>query len=144
MVAAAAADGRSLAPVLAALANTTSDRQLLILAHKSDLARGNTQAIERVRTILSREMDALKAARGQGGASSRIESISKVQTKRRWFSFASAAEEDTQEFDEGLVWGGNGGFKWTDVEGVQIEWAASTLKGEEGLQQLETWVEQLE
>lgn len=88
-------------------------------------------------------MDALKAARGQGGASSRIENISKVQTKRKWFSLASTAEE-TQEEDESLVWGGVGGFKWEDVEGVRVEWAASTLKGEEGLQQLETWIEQLE
>lgn len=132
---------RALAPVLTALASThPAERKLLILAHKADLARGQTQALDRVRTVLSREMDGLKAARGASGG--RIEGIAKVQTRKRWW--AAASPEEPQDVDEGLVWGGVGGFKWEDVEGVEISWAASALGEENGLESLKEWIEALE
>ena len=38
------------------------------------------------------------------------------------------AEDSVEgEEDETLIWGGRGPFKWEDVEGVEIEWAASGL-----------------
>ena len=37
--------------------------------------------------------------------------------------------DDTAEVedDETLIWGGRGPFSWEDVEGLEIEWAASGL-----------------
>lgn len=61
--------------------------------------------------------------------------------------------EDGEEDIEGLIWGTEGTFKWEDVDGVEISWAASELKpdgkeeeGEksyQGLEQLVDWLEEL-
>lgn len=148
--------------------------KLFILAHKSDLIIRPTPtsacptipvatrltAIDRVRSILTREMDRLKAARGAVGG--RIEGMSRVATSgggswwSRLFGGSSSAAAPTAgddaeaEEDEALVWGGKGGFRWEDVEGVEIEWGASALgslkdvagsSGEgEGLSELKEWV----
>ena len=41
---------------------------------------------------------------------------------------AAAGEADGEgEEDESLIWGEKGGFRWEDVEGVDVEWAASGL-----------------
>lgn len=43
-------------------------------------------------------------------------------------SAASTGEVDGElEEDEGLVWGGKGGFRWEDVDGVEVDWACSAL-----------------
>ena len=141
--------GRQLPPILSALANLANQTgrtpRLLILAHKTDLlvrptppsttsppnipAQTRQVAVERLKSILSREMDRLKAARA-AGVGGRIEGMSRVSSGGRgWFGklFASAEVEGEVEEDEGLVWGGKGPFKWEDVDGVEIEWASSAL-----------------
>lgn len=119
--------------------------QLLILGHKTDLLSGDSTdskspadlsssaratAAERLRSILTREMDRLKAARG--GSGGRIEGMGKVQTSRgfwgRLFGAARAGEIEAEgEDDEAMVWGGPGQFRWEDVEGVDVAWAVSGL-----------------
>ena len=47
------------------------------------------------------------------------------------FGGGAAVETEEGEEDEGLVWGGKGGFKWEDVEGVKVVWGASALGGKE-------------
>lgn len=47
-----------------------------------------------------------------------------------WFGklFSSSGEvEGEVEEDETLVWGGKGGFKWEDVDGVEVDWGCSAL-----------------
>ena len=140
---------RQLPPILSALANLANQTgripRLLILAHKTDLlvrptppagtsppdipAQTRQVAIDRLKSILTREMDRLKAAR-TAGVGGRIEGMSKVSSGGRgWFGklFASAEVEGEVEEDEGLVWGGKGPFRWEDIDGVEIEWASSAL-----------------
>jgi signal recognition particle receptor subunit beta len=112
--------------------------RLLLCAHKSDqLTRSaddltpqtKQTAHERIRSILTREMDRLKLARG-AGVGGRIEGMGKVQGgSTSWWArlFGAAAPEAEAEDDEAAVWGGAGPFRWEDVEGVQVEWAASAL-----------------
>jgi len=146
-------NNRLLPPLLTTLASASLRNpsypppKFLFLAHKSDLLirptppavpsppnipdATRTTATERLRSILTREMDRLKAARGSTGG--KIEGMGKVAgTSNGGFFgklFASAPVEDAGEGeeDETLVWGGRGGFRWEDVEGVEIEWAASGL-----------------
>ena len=88
-------------------------------------------ATERLRSIVTREMDRLKAARGATGG--KIEGMSRVAGSSsggffgRLFSSAPAEDGAEGEDDESLVWGGRGAFQWADVEGVEVEWAASGL-----------------
>jgi signal recognition particle receptor subunit beta len=140
---------RQLPPILSALANLANQTgrfpRLLILAHKTDLlvrptppanpsppeipAQTRQVAIERLKSILTREMDRLKAAR-TAGVGGRIEGMSKVASGGRgWFGklFAGAEVEGEVEEDEGLVWGGKGPFGWEDIDGVEIEWGCSAL-----------------
>lgn len=145
-----AADSRQLPPLLTSMAGVASRRgptssplRLLILAHKADLLSSTTDALsppdlapqtrhtasERVRSVLTREMDRLKAARS--ASAGRIEGMGRVATRRGWFSrlFGSAAEpvaENTED-EEALVWGGAGAWNWDDVEGVEVEWGVSAL-----------------
>jgi signal recognition particle receptor subunit beta len=140
---------RQLPPILSALAHLANQTgrtpRLLILAHKTDLlirptppsttsppdipAQTRQVAVERLKSILTREMDRLKAARA-AGVGGRIEGMSKVSSGGRgWFGrlLASAEVEGEVEEDEGLVWGGKGPFRWEDIDGVEIEWASSAL-----------------
>lgn len=131
---------------------------LLILAHKADqLARGisapsattnssnealdpkiRTLAIERLKTVLTREMDRLKSARGS--TSGRIEGISSIpsSTSSTWNPFKLlfgnkavpkqlVLSEEGIEEAEAMIWGQPGRFKWEEVEGVTIDWAVSGL-----------------
>ena len=78
-------------------------------------------------------MDRLKQTRAATGG--RIEGISSVASSSKgWTRFfgigqsSRAVEGDGEvEEDEGLVWGGKGGFKWQDIEGVEIAWGAAAL-----------------
>ncbi|WWD15760.1 hypothetical protein CI109_100182 [Kwoniella shandongensis] len=149
-----------LPPVLTALTNlslrlppSAPQPKLLLLAHKTDLlvrpSPPTTQSppeipsttlvtsTDRLKSLLTREMDRLKSARG--GSGGKIEGMGKVagSTSGSWFSRlfgggssggVSVSEgEGEGEEDEALVWGGKGAFRWEDVEGIDIEWAASGL-----------------
>jgi signal recognition particle receptor subunit beta len=79
-------------------------------------------------------MDRLKSARGAVGG--KIEGMGHVSGGGGgWWArlfggsgaSAEAAEGQEAEEDEGLVWGGQGGWRWEDIEGVEVEWAASAL-----------------
>ena len=101
-------------------------------------------------------MDRLKQTRASTGG--RIEGISSVASASkgwgRFFGLGSsgnAAEGEGQGEDEGLVWGGKGGFRWEDVEGVEISWGVAALgpvnkaaKGDEevgeGLKEVREWM----
>lgn len=89
-------------------------------------------ALERVRSILTREMDRLKVSRGSGGVGGRIEGMGRVASggKSFWarlFGSSAAAEEPDAgaEDDEALVWGAAGPFRWEDVEGVEVSFATA-------------------
>ncbi|WVR05029.1 hypothetical protein IAU60_002041 [Kwoniella sp. DSM 27419] len=146
-----------LPPVLSALANVATRLppsapapKLLILAHKADLiARPApptthsppdipettfTTATDRVKSILTREMDRLKSSREASGG--KIEGMGRVAGGSsagffgRLFGSSGAGVSETAdegEEDEGLIWGGKGPFRWEDVEGVEVEWGASGL-----------------
>ena len=46
----------------------------------------------------------------------------------RLFGGSRAVLEGTgEEDDEALVWGNSGGFKWEDIEGVEVEWGSTAL-----------------
>ncbi|WVF72454.1 hypothetical protein IAT40_007269 [Kwoniella sp. CBS 6097] len=157
----AASVAEELPPILSALSNlairlppSSPPPKLLILAHKADLlarpAPPNTHsppeipeatlstATDRLKSILTREMDRLKTSRESTGG--KIEGMSRVSGGSssgffgRLFGFGGSGavaggsgEDDEDEVDESLVWGGKGSFRWEDVEGVEIEWAASGL-----------------
>ena len=76
-------------------------------------------------------MDRLKGARGSTGG--KIEGMGKVPGAStggffgKLFGGAPVEDGGEGEEDETLIWGGRGPFKWEDVEGVDIEWAASGL-----------------
>lgn len=149
---------RDLPPLLTTLANLTRHSfavppKVLILAHKTDLLIRPTPpaspfppnlpstirstARERLKSILTREMDRLKSARGGGGVGGRIEGMGKVagSGEKNWLSkmfggVQSVATTETDgdgEDDEVLIWGGKGPFRWEDIEGVEVEWAVSAL-----------------
>lgn len=95
-------------------------------------------ATERLRSVLTREMDRLKGARGAAGG--RIEGMGRVAGGgggwwARLFVWGSGggagaeagADEQEQDEDETLLWGGKGPFRWEEVEGLEIEWGASGL-----------------
>lgn len=139
---------------------------MLLLAAKTDLLsrpaptgltpdilpQTRQTAVDRLKSVLTREMDRLKQARAATGG--RIEGIGRVQSSggsfwKRLFGGGAvgAADEADAEEDEGLVWGGKGPFRWEDIEGVEIEWAASALgpskaTGEEGtgLDEVREWL----
>lgn len=144
-------DSRELPPILTSLASAASSRpfnsdptRLLILGHKADLLRSDKAletARERAKSILTREMERLKTARGAGGVGGRIQGMSKVQTRQgfwaRLFGSSKAEAEAEDGEDEGLIWGGQGPWSWDDIEGVEVVWGASGLGetkpiGEEG------------
>ena len=166
---------RLLPPLLTTLASratqTNTPVRLLLLASKADLlirpsptstcpslpAATRQTAIDRIQSILTREMDRLKQTRASTGG--RIEGISSVaSTSKSWTRFlglggASKAIEGEGEVeeDEGLVWGGKGGFRWEDIEGVEIAWGAAALgpakkpvneteEVGEGLKELREWI----
>ncbi|WRT66952.1 uncharacterized protein IL334_003917 [Kwoniella shivajii] len=146
-----------LPPILIALSNLSTASssyepiKFLILAHKSDLLvrpsppttrsppdipeASLTTARERVKSILTRELDRLKSSRG--GSGGKIEGMGKVAgtSNAGFFSkilgFGGGSVDVGGQGDEGedesLIWGGKGPFKWEDVEGVEIEWGASGL-----------------
>jgi signal recognition particle receptor subunit beta len=76
-------------------------------------------------------MDRLKSARAS--TSGRIEGMSKVASSssswwKRLFGGSTAPIGDEDEGDdEGLIWGGQGPFKWEDIDGVEVEWGCSAL-----------------
>lgn len=145
---------------------TDQPAKLLILATKTDtLLRPASPnpcpdipvatrqiAIDRLTSILTREMDRLKQSRASTGG--RIEGIGRVQSSstglwtRLFGSGRSVPDEGTEiEEDESLVWGGKGAFRWEDVEGVEVEWAVSALgpvkaTGEDGqgLAEVKEWL----
>ncbi|WVQ78139.1 hypothetical protein IAT38_000220 [Cryptococcus sp. DSM 104549] len=151
----AAGVAEQLPPVLTALANislrlpsSSPPPRLLLLAHKADLLvrptpssshcppkippTSLTTSTDRLKSILTREMDRLKSARG--GSGGKIEGMGRVAgTSGGWFSrlfgggAAGVEVEGEGEDDEGLVWGGKEAFRWEDIEGVDIEWGASGL-----------------
>ncbi|KAK1924738.1 signal recognition particle receptor beta subunit-domain-containing protein [Papiliotrema laurentii] len=151
----AAAVAEQIPPLLTSLAaaasrNAYSPPRVLFLAHKADLLvrpqppsspsppdipqTTKTTATERLRSILTREMDRLKSARST--TSGKIEGMGKVAgtgssglVGKIFGGGAGGVAEDSVEGeeDETLIWGGRGPFKWEDVEGVEIEWAASGL-----------------
>jgi signal recognition particle receptor subunit beta len=118
-------------------------------------------------------MDRLKSSRSTIGG--KIESISAVSSGNKGSVFATllrlfglggtsgptaGAEEDevAEEDAESLIWGEKDGFKWEDVEGVEIEWAVSggLLPGnerksdqsaddtsEDGLKEVRNWLEEM-
>jgi signal recognition particle receptor subunit beta len=118
--------------------------RLLILAHKADQLSRDASALsppdlapqtrqtaeERVRSVLTREMDRLKSARWASGG--RIEGMGRVATQRGWwarlFGSAEPVAENTED-EEALVWGGPGAWNWDDVEGVDVEWGVTGLGG---------------
>ncbi|KAK6902740.1 signal recognition particle receptor subunit beta [Kwoniella mangroviensis CBS 8886] len=146
-----AAVAEDLAPILVTLSNQSITAQseptkVLVLAHKSDvLTRSSsneipessiTTARERVKSILTREMDRLKATRTKSGAGGKIESMGKVAGTSSSGFFAKlfgggtsgvGLEGEDEGEDESLIWGGKGGFSWDDVEGVEITFGASGL-----------------
>ncbi|ORX39712.1 signal recognition particle receptor beta subunit-domain-containing protein [Kockovaella imperatae] len=142
--------------LLTLLASTASQRphgdpiQLLILSHKTDLLirpsppagirpvipeSTRTTALERLKTILTREMDRLKSARGT--QSGKIEGMSRVPSSTTSFwsrlfggsNVAVSSEGLENEDAEGLIWGGKGPFSWNDVEGVEVKWGCTALGG---------------
>ncbi|WVQ98487.1 hypothetical protein IAU59_005613 [Kwoniella sp. CBS 9459] len=156
----AASVAEELPPVLSALSNlairlppSSPPPKLLILAHKADLlarpAPPTTHsppeipettlstATDRLKSILTREMDRLKTSRESTGG--KIEGMSRVTGGSstgffgRLFGLGGSGavvpggEDDEDEVDESLIWGGKGPFRWEDVEGVEIEWGASGL-----------------
>ncbi|BEJ12858.1 hypothetical protein CspHIS471_0300320 [Cutaneotrichosporon sp. HIS471] len=147
----AASVTEQLPPLLTAMAGTASRRgfntsplRLLILAHKADaLSREDTAlsppdlapqtrqtAEERVRSVLTREMDRLKSARSASGG--RIEGMGRVATQRGWWARLFGAPEpvaENTEDEEALVWGGPGAWNWDDVEGVDVEWGVTAVGG---------------
>lgn len=118
--------------------------RLLILAHKADLLsrpisdatlsppdineQTRSTAEERVRSVLTREMDRLKSARSASGG--RIEGMGRVATQQSWwaklFGTPEPVAENTED-EEALVWGGAGAWSWDDVEGVEVEWGVTGL-----------------
>jgi len=145
---------RQLPPLLTALASSALRNpsypppKVLFLAHKSDLlirpppTAGptppsipdaiRTTATDRLRSLLTREMDRLKSAKAS--TSGKIEGLSKVAGTgsggflSRLFGGGAAVDDGGEgEDDETLIWGGRGPFKWEDVEGLEIEWAATGL-----------------
>lgn len=127
--------------------------RLLLLAHKTDLlirptppshpsppdipAQTRTVATERLRSILTREMDRLKSARANSSGG-RIEGMGKVATSGGgWFSrlfggngnaaVAATEGEGEGEEDDSLMWGAKGPFKWEEIDGVEITWGCSGL-----------------
>ena len=154
--------------------------RLLILAHKTDLLartsgsgtsptavddKAKTTAIERAKLILTREMDRLKSARGT--TSGRIEGIDAVPLTStsssffglgRFFRSGRAGSKPTVLSEEGMdeaelmVWGQNGRFKWEEIEGVDVQWAASgmavqapgkTEGKQDGLEDVRNWLSDL-
>ncbi|WWC85295.1 uncharacterized protein L201_000157 [Kwoniella dendrophila CBS 6074] len=153
-----AAVAEEIPPILTALSNLSVTTQtfepikVLFLAHKTDLlvrpTPSNDQsppdlpetslatAKDRVKSILTREMDKLKSSRG--GSGGKIEGMSRVSGSSsgsffsRLFGSGSANTsvglgEGDEEIDENLIWGGKGSFDWNDVEGVEISFGASGL-----------------
>lgn len=110
--------------------------KLLVLAHKADLLKSEKAkdtARERVQSILTREMERLKTARGAGGVGGRILGMSRVQTRQgfwaRLFGSNQAETEGEEAEDEALIWGGQGPWSWDDIEGVEVVWGASGIGG---------------
>ncbi|WVW83319.1 hypothetical protein I302_105338 [Kwoniella bestiolae CBS 10118] len=144
-----AAVAEDLPPILTTLSNLSLTHsepiKFLILAHKSDLLTRSTGEIpesslftarDRVKSILTREMDRLKATRTKSGAGGKIESMGKVAGTSssgffaRLFGAGSGGvgvEGEDEGEDESLIWGGKGGFSWDDVEGVEVSFGASGL-----------------
>lgn len=164
---------RELPPILTTLCTTSlsakEPAKLLILGSKTDLltrppptgpsptitSQSRQTAIDRLKSVLTREMDRLKQSRASTGG--RIEGIGRVQSsggtglagwwKRLFGGGAVIADDGEVEEDESLVWGGKGSFKWEDVEGVEVEWGVSALGGVkasgevgEGLREVEEWL----
>lgn len=126
-----------------------------------------TTAIERTKLILTREMDRLKSARGT--TSGRIEGISQVPLASTPSSFfgirlnlnpfsrrgAAGSSKPTVLSEEGMdeaemmVWGQTGRFSWDEVEGVDVQWAASGMTsaaasaGNDGLEDVRRWLADL-
>ncbi|WWC69623.1 uncharacterized protein I206_103566 [Kwoniella pini CBS 10737] len=151
----AAAIAEELPPILIALSNISVAQNLIeplklqILAHKTDLLARSTSpslksppdipessistARDRVKSILTREMDRMKSARG--GSGGKIESMGKVSGgasagffARLFGSGGGAVEgEEGEGEDESLIWGGKGQFDWNDIEGLEISFGASGL-----------------
>ncbi|WWC61303.1 uncharacterized protein I303_103884 [Kwoniella dejecticola CBS 10117] len=155
-----AAIAEELPPIFIALSNLSISQNLIeplklqILAHKTDLLTRSTSsnppnaksppdiaetslsaARDRVKSILTREMDRLKAARG--GSGGKIESMGKVTGGSsssgffaRLFGGAGAGLAEGEEGegeDESLIWGGKGPFDWNDVEGLEVSFGATGL-----------------
>jgi signal recognition particle receptor subunit beta len=115
-------------------------------------------------------MDRLKSARSTIGG--KIESISSVSSGKqagivanilRLFGIGGRekgeiVDEVAEEDAEGMIWGDKGSFKWEDVDGVDIEWAVSSISAdnkrkaedeteaevvEDGLEEIRSWFEGL-
>lgn len=164
---------RELPPILTTLCAgslaSNEPAKLLILGSKTDLltrppptgpspsitSQSRQTAVDRLKSVLTREMDRLKQSRASTGG--RIEGIGRVQSsggtglaglwKRLFAGGVVVADDGEVEEDEGLVWGGKGTFRWEDIEGVEVEWGVSSLggvkaSGEEGdgLREVEEWL----
>ncbi|GMK57884.1 hypothetical protein CspeluHIS016_0407180 [Cutaneotrichosporon spelunceum] len=151
----AASVAEQLPPLLTSMAGTASRRgfnaaplRLFILAHKADALSRETSTLsppdlapqirqtaeERVRSVLTREMDRLKSARSASGG--RIEGMGRVATQRGWWARLFGAPEpvaENTEDEEALVWGGLGAWNWDDIEGVDVEWGVTGLGGSKSL-----------
>jgi signal recognition particle receptor subunit beta len=150
---------------------TLHSPRLLITIHKSDsLPLKPSQTLARIRQSLTNEMDRLKSARSTIGG--KIESISSVSSGKqagivanilRLFGIGGRekgeiVDEVAEEDAEGMIWGDKGSFKWEDVDGVDIEWAVSSISAdnkrkaedeteaevvEDGLEEIRSWFEGL-
>jgi signal recognition particle receptor subunit beta len=122
-----------------------------------------TTAIERTKLILTREMDRLKSARGT--TSGRIEGISQVPLASTPSSFfgirlnlnpfsrrgAAGSSKPTVVSEEGMdeAESQTGRFSWDEVEGVDVQWAASGMTsaaasaGNDGLEDVRRWLADL-
>jgi signal recognition particle receptor subunit beta len=172
---------RELPNILTRLASTslTSSHlpapKLLILAHKADLLlrtisnpnpkptplddKTKKMALERAKTVITREMERLKSARGTTGG--KIEGIDAVPSSSssgllsRFFGTSSSSgekptviSEQGMEEAELMLWGQSGRFSWDEIEGVDVDWAVSGLGNasdavEDGLEELKDWLSEL-
>lgn len=126
---------------------TTSDTKTRTLAH------------DRLITLLTRELDRAKASRAS--TTGRIDTIdhipsastasfSPITMLKRFFGAAAAVPSAGTTADESwaveraeeALWGGRGdGFRFEDVEGVEVEFAVgSAVRGKEGLEEVWDWL----
>lgn len=103
-------------------------------------------ALERLKLVLTREMDRLKSARSTvGGKIEGMDAVpsgsssSFVSSILEFFGYGhsprmqvpSMLGNQTEEEAQMMIWGQHGRFKWEEIEGVDIEWAVSGMGADE-------------